>query len=169
MAASERDNPTHTSSYIGVHWHRGAGKWVAQISINCKRTHLGYFDSQEAAARKYDERAQELGRQRNFNDDEDGGAKLTGYNAGNYGKQKGNSTLGKRKVRSEDQKLPMQPTGEDIKLADFLLNMAKDKASDDGEASAAAGESNGDGNERRRKGRTRDQEYKLQSSHDFSV
>ena len=55
-----------TSGFIGCHWHRGAGKWVAQISIACKRTHLGYFSTELEAARKYDEKAQELGRPTNF-------------------------------------------------------------------------------------------------------
>lgn len=55
-----------TSQYVGVHWHRGASKWVAQISIGCRRTHLGYFDTQFDAACKYDERAELLSRPVNF-------------------------------------------------------------------------------------------------------
>jgi hypothetical protein len=55
-----------TSGFIGCHWHRGAGKWVAQISIACKRTHLGYFLTELDAALKYDEKAEELGRPTNF-------------------------------------------------------------------------------------------------------
>lgn len=55
-----------TSGFIGCHWHRGAGKWVAQISIACKRTHLGYFSTEIEAARQYDEKAEELGRPTNF-------------------------------------------------------------------------------------------------------
>jgi hypothetical protein len=39
---------------------------VAQISIACKRTHLGYFNSEHEAARKYDEKANELHRPLNF-------------------------------------------------------------------------------------------------------
>eukprot|EP00613_Pedinella_sp_CCMP2098_P027268 CAMPEP_0171716296 /NCGR_PEP_ID=MMETSP0991-20121206/19377_1 /TAXON_ID=483369 /ORGANISM="non described non described, Strain CCMP2098" /LENGTH=385 /DNA_ID=CAMNT_0012307343 /DNA_START=49 /DNA_END=1206 /DNA_ORIENTATION=+ len=55
-----------TSNYVGVHWHRGANKWVAQISIACKRTHLGYFATEYEAALRYDVKAQELGRPLNF-------------------------------------------------------------------------------------------------------
>ena len=39
-----------------------ASKWVAQISINCKRTHLGYFSTEHDAAVRYDQKALELGR-----------------------------------------------------------------------------------------------------------
>jgi hypothetical protein len=41
-------------------------KWVAQISIACKRTHLGYFATEYEAALRYDVKAQELGRPLNF-------------------------------------------------------------------------------------------------------
>lgn len=57
-----------TSGYIGVHWHRGANKWVAQISIDGKRTHLGYFSNSIDAAKKYDIKAKELGRPTNIYD-----------------------------------------------------------------------------------------------------
>ena len=60
------------SKYAGVHWHSRAGKWVSQISIKSVRTHLGYFKSDEEAARKYDERARILndGRILNFPEEE---------------------------------------------------------------------------------------------------
>ena len=60
------------SKYAGVHWHSRAGKWVSQISIKSVRTHLGYFKSDEEAARKYDERARIVndGRILNFPEEE---------------------------------------------------------------------------------------------------
>jgi hypothetical protein len=39
---------------------------VAQISINCKRTHLGYFNTELDAAFEYDKKALELHRPLNF-------------------------------------------------------------------------------------------------------
>ena len=61
------------SQYAGVHWHGRARKWVAQISIKCVRTHLGYFENDLEAAKKYDEMARYLndGRILNFPDEEE--------------------------------------------------------------------------------------------------
>jgi len=42
------------SGYVGVYWAENAGRWRAQISVQHKKIHLGYFDSKEAAARAYD-------------------------------------------------------------------------------------------------------------------
>ena len=33
----------NTSGVAGVHWDKKASKWQAQIMVNGKRTHLGYF------------------------------------------------------------------------------------------------------------------------------
>ena len=55
-----------TSKYVGVHWHRGARKWVAQISIGCRRMHLGYFNTEFDAALAYDQQAESLNRPLNF-------------------------------------------------------------------------------------------------------
>ena len=33
----------NTSGSAGVTWHKAAGKWKAQLRINGKQTHLGYF------------------------------------------------------------------------------------------------------------------------------
>jgi hypothetical protein len=49
-------------------------KWVAQISIACKRTHLGYFATEYEAALRYDVKAQELGRPLNFPSNSDNGS-----------------------------------------------------------------------------------------------
>lgn len=42
------------SSYRGVCFHKSSSKWRAQSQIGGKRTTLGYFVSEEAAARAYD-------------------------------------------------------------------------------------------------------------------
>ena len=49
-----------TSRYKGVCWHKGAGKWQAQIHHNGKTIHLGAFATQPDAARAYDEGATKL-------------------------------------------------------------------------------------------------------------
>lgn len=40
---------SNTSGVCGVSWHRGAGKWRAQIDVAGKQKHLGLFDSMEDA------------------------------------------------------------------------------------------------------------------------
>jgi hypothetical protein len=54
------------SHFKGVSWSRGNSLWQVGIQANKKKRHLGYFKEEEAAARKYDEAALELGRQVNF-------------------------------------------------------------------------------------------------------
>ena len=43
-----------TSRFKGVCWHRDAAKWQAQIQIERRKIHLGYFDSEIEATRAYD-------------------------------------------------------------------------------------------------------------------
>lgn len=50
----------NTSGYKGVYWHKQRDKWHAQIAVNGKRVHLGYFATAEAAAAAYDNAAREL-------------------------------------------------------------------------------------------------------------
>lgn len=38
---------------LGATYNKQAGKWTAQISVNRRRTHLGYFDTAEAAEAAY--------------------------------------------------------------------------------------------------------------------
>ena len=57
---------TTSSKFRGVSWYKPGQKWLAQISIDGKQTHLGRFDDEETAARKYDEHADRLGRPLNF-------------------------------------------------------------------------------------------------------
>ena len=52
----------HSSNYKGVSWYQGHQKWRVQIKIDGKIKNLGYFDSEEAAACKYDKAATPLGR-----------------------------------------------------------------------------------------------------------
>jgi len=55
-----------SSKFKGVSWAKGAQKWIAKIFIDGKNKNLGNFDSEEAAARKYDEAASPLGRPLNL-------------------------------------------------------------------------------------------------------
>jgi len=49
-----------TSKYKGVHWYRDAKKWVAEIYLNRKKYHLGYFTDEIEAAKAYDKKAKVL-------------------------------------------------------------------------------------------------------------
>ena len=54
-----------SSKYKGVSWYIQKNKWMAQIWIDGKHTHLGYFHDEEEAARNYDDAAAPLGRKMN--------------------------------------------------------------------------------------------------------
>ena len=43
----------NTSGIKGVDWRESKGKWRAQIKVNNRSLHLGYFDSAEDAAEAY--------------------------------------------------------------------------------------------------------------------
>lgn len=53
-AKMRRDNK---SGMKGVSWHRRVGKWAAQINVNGRRKHLGYFDTVESAHVVYQKHA----------------------------------------------------------------------------------------------------------------
>lgn len=40
---------TNTSGAAGVSWNKQRAKWQARITVDCKRMHLGYFDSLDEA------------------------------------------------------------------------------------------------------------------------
>ena len=44
-----------SSQYVGVTYKAKSGKWLAQININNKRTHLGSFKTELEAVNKYNE------------------------------------------------------------------------------------------------------------------
>ena len=56
-SSSQKDS---SSKYKGVSWHKGARKWMAQIQIDGKKKHLGFFDNEEDARDAYIERAREI-------------------------------------------------------------------------------------------------------------
>ena len=43
-----------SSIFKGVSWHKNAWKWRANIKINQKDIHIGYFDTELEAAEAYD-------------------------------------------------------------------------------------------------------------------
>lgn len=50
----------NTSGFRGVHWRKDRGKFRAQVKVNGKHKHLGYFAYAVDAARAYDAAAREL-------------------------------------------------------------------------------------------------------------
>jgi len=46
-----------SSKYRGVFWNPRAGNWRAAISVNHKKKHIGYFNSETQAAKAYDRAA----------------------------------------------------------------------------------------------------------------
>lgn len=58
--ANSRRYKNNTSGYRGAYWYKPYGTWKAQISINLKAKHLGFFPTALQAALAYDEKAREL-------------------------------------------------------------------------------------------------------------
>ena len=53
---------------MGVRWHRKSCKWQAQIHNGTTVQHIGVYDSELEAAKKFDERAAAVGKPVNFPD-----------------------------------------------------------------------------------------------------
>jgi hypothetical protein len=50
-----------SSKFRGVVWYKAYQKWQVQLSTDGVRTNVGYFDSEEDAAKAYEQKALELG------------------------------------------------------------------------------------------------------------
>lgn len=50
---------SNRSGFKGVSWHASHGAWRANITVEWRQYHIGYFDTPEAAARAYDAAARE--------------------------------------------------------------------------------------------------------------
>ena len=48
-----------SSKYIGVYFHKANGKYVAQISINNKKKHIGLYETEEEAGKAWDDYVKE--------------------------------------------------------------------------------------------------------------
>ena len=59
--AAVKDGLSGSSHFTGVSWDKSNSKWRAQIKIDAKVTHLGYFNAEEAAAHAYDKAAARFG------------------------------------------------------------------------------------------------------------
>ena len=58
--AKRRKRCVTTSEFVGVGWHKQRRKWMARISHNGKKQHLGCFDDEHEAARAVDTAARRL-------------------------------------------------------------------------------------------------------------
>jgi hypothetical protein len=66
-ASKSTENPHCRSIYVGVNWDQRWEKWKARIMVGGRMRHLGYFDREADAAKKYDEFAcQTAGKPLNF-------------------------------------------------------------------------------------------------------
>lgn len=49
-----------SSKYKGVRFYNVTNKWISRIGINRERIHIGYYATEEAAAKAYNNKAKEL-------------------------------------------------------------------------------------------------------------
>ena len=57
---SSKDRKGGSSKFIGVSWDRKYNKWKAQIRINGKKVHLGYFKIEIEASNAYNNKLKEI-------------------------------------------------------------------------------------------------------------
>lgn len=50
----------NTSGHKGVHWHKGVNKWIANIGLNGKLLHLGYFENFDDAVSARESKEKEM-------------------------------------------------------------------------------------------------------------
>jgi len=53
-AANQGKQPTNSSGFKGVYWHRKNRRWVAEVTHGAKKTNCGSFRTREEAAAAYD-------------------------------------------------------------------------------------------------------------------
>ena len=51
-------NKSNNARMVGTTWHPDKRKWKAKIQVNNKSIHLGYFNTQEEAAQRYQQEVQ---------------------------------------------------------------------------------------------------------------
>ena len=53
QSVTGKKKSTNKSGYVGVYYHKSAGKWAASITKNGKAKHLGLFETPEKASEAY--------------------------------------------------------------------------------------------------------------------
>ena len=56
-----RKNINKSSKYPGISWHKRDKIWQSRILINCKRKHLGYFNTEAEAFNAYKQAVEAIG------------------------------------------------------------------------------------------------------------
>jgi len=60
------DAKRFTSTYCGVSWRNSKGMWEVRTTVKCATVHHGYYETEEDAARAYDNAVRPLGKPLNF-------------------------------------------------------------------------------------------------------
>jgi hypothetical protein len=61
MNSSKKSKEGKTSRYYGVYWNKQKNKWHARYRLSNKMKHIGYYQTEEEAARARDKAVRELG------------------------------------------------------------------------------------------------------------
>lgn len=56
-----------SSQFVGVYWIKAMNKWRAQIQLNGKKIHIGYFKCEHEAGRAWNREASKLNREQGCN------------------------------------------------------------------------------------------------------